>query len=137
MPELPEVETVRLSLSRQIMGETIDAVCLNRPDLRVPFPQGFARRLQGQRIEEIRRRAKYLLLHLSGGEVWIAHLGMTGCFTVLPKGARTQAGSHDHMGVSFKSGKRLVFSDPRRFGLMLLCPHEELPQIWAYFHTPC
>lgn len=126
MPELPEVETVRLSLEKQIMGETIGEVRLNRADLRVPFPPRFATRLKGRTVEGIRRRAKYLLMDISGGGVWIAHLGMTGCFHVIPKGGRRPHGAHDHMELTFKSGKRLIFSDPRRFGLMALCPREEL-----------
>lgn len=126
MPELPEVETVRVSLENNILGETIASVKLHRANLRTPFPPNFAKRLQGQTIQEVRRRAKYLLVMLSGGEAWITHLGMTGCFHVVPPKQKRPRGTHDHVEMTFKSGLRLLFSDPRRFGLMTLCPREEL-----------
>ena len=80
MPELPEVETVRRSLAPYVEGARIETVTLNRKDLRTPFPRGFAKALEGQTIERIDRRAKYLLFRLSSGKTWIAHLGMTGSF---------------------------------------------------------
>jgi formamidopyrimidine-DNA glycosylase len=67
MPELPEVETVRRSLAPYLEGARIDRVTLNRKDLRTPFPRGFARALEGQIIDRVDRRAKYLLFRLSGG----------------------------------------------------------------------
>src|SRR5688572_10139105 len=82
MPELPEVETVRRGLEPALVGRVLTRVEQRRPDLRFPFPEHFAERLVGQRVERLKRRAKYLRAHLSGGEVLIMHLGMTGRFTV-------------------------------------------------------
>src|SRR5690606_23852201 len=82
MPELPEVETVRRGLAPYVTGARIAAVELNRADLRFPFPERFAARLAGQTILSVDRRAKYLLFGLSGGDTWLAHLGMTGSFAV-------------------------------------------------------
>ncbi|MHA1188837.1 MAG: DNA-formamidopyrimidine glycosylase family protein, partial [Alphaproteobacteria bacterium] len=62
MPELPEVETVRRGLVDVLGGAIIAAVYLGRPDLRFPFPDGFAQILQGARVTGLNRRAKYLLI---------------------------------------------------------------------------
>lgn len=116
MPELPEVETTRLSLLPGVRGRRITAVALKRPDLRVPFPKALARQLTGRRITDIRRRAKYLLFDLDNGAVMLAHLGMSGSF--LLAGPTHALRKHDHMLVTLDNGQILVFHDPRRFGLI-------------------
>jgi len=119
MPELPEVETVRRGLAPALEGRTITRVEQNRADLRIPFPDGFAQKLTGRRIIEIGRRAKYLLLHLDNSTIWLIHLGMSG--RVLVDRATDAANKkHDHLVVFFDDGKRLVYHDARRFGLMTL-----------------
>ncbi|MHA1554097.1 MAG: bifunctional DNA-formamidopyrimidine glycosylase/DNA-(apurinic or apyrimidinic site) lyase, partial [Alphaproteobacteria bacterium] len=128
MPELPEVETVRRGLSAAVAGDVVATVELRRADLRFPFPPGFARRLAGRRIERITRRAKYLLFHLDRDIVLIAHLGMSGSFRVegeagsaglgtLYRGA-TKDRRHDHVVMHLTSGRRVIYNDPRRFGMM-------------------
>ena len=82
MPELPEVETVRRGLAPVMEGRRIVSVTLNRGDLRFPFPDDFAARIDGRRVLSLGRRAKYLLLALEGGETLIAHLGMSGTFRI-------------------------------------------------------
>ncbi len=82
MPELPEVETVRRGLEPVLVGQTLKSVIQRRPNLRFPFPDDFAKRLTGQTVTSLQRRAKYLLAHLSGGEVLVMHLGMSGRFTI-------------------------------------------------------
>jgi formamidopyrimidine-DNA glycosylase len=82
MPELPEVETVRRGLEPVLVGRVLTSVEQRRPDLRFPFPDRFVARLVGQRVERLERRAKYLRAHLSGGEVLVMHLGMSGRFTI-------------------------------------------------------
>jgi formamidopyrimidine-DNA glycosylase len=135
MPELPEVETVRRGLETAMLGRRIEKVRLNRGDLRVPFPRGFARRLAGRHVETVGRRAKYLLVGLDGGDSLLMHLGMSGRFTVHPPSGRPMplgedddavapAGppaapsSHDHVAFLLDDGTRIVYTDPRRFGLM-------------------
>jgi formamidopyrimidine-DNA glycosylase len=89
MPELPEVETVRSGLERVLRGRRFVRVEQRRADLRFPLPEGFAKRLTGRLVERLDRRAKYLLIHLDGGEVLAVHLGMTGRFSVeLPRATR-------------------------------------------------
>jgi len=130
MPELPEVETVRRGLAPALVGHTFARVVLHRPDLRFPLPHDFAARLRGRKVERLERRAKYLLAYLSGGDVLLMHLGMTGRFTVQapakrPRGS-TAAAKHDHVVFHMKQGAVVTYSDPRRFGYMLLIPESEL-----------
>ena len=82
MPELPEVETVRRGLEPVLQGRRFVHVEQRRADLRFPLPQRFAERLTGRRVRRLDRRAKYILVHLDGGEVLAMHLGMTGRFIV-------------------------------------------------------
>jgi len=124
MPELPEVETVRAGLNAVIAKKRIKNVRLARANLRVPFPPHFAEELAGRRINSVARRGKYLLFHLSGGLTLIAHLGMSGRFTLLREAPRTLA-PHDHVLFTFTDGDALIFNDARRFGLMTLTPTED------------
>lgn len=127
MPELPEVETVRRGLEPVLLGARLERVRKNRPDLRFPFPERFAERLEGAVIERLDRRAKYLLFPLSTGETWVTHLGMTGRFTLEGEeigafeDAPPVAGKHEHVTLYARSGDRLTwlgFADARRFGFM-------------------
>lgn len=133
MPELPEVETVMRGLKPVLEGRRISGVTLRRSGLRFPFPAGFAERLTGSRITSLWRRAKYILASLDSGDVLLIHLGMTGRFTVFSQqGSKdlgefyfsTSAGqgAHDHVVLALEDGTRLVYTDPRRFGLMDLIP---------------
>lgn len=132
MPELPEVETVRRGLAPALVGATIRRVELRRGDLRFPFPQDFSARLTGRRILDLRRRAKYLVAELDGGEALIMHLGMSGSFRIdsATRGGfhhqRDKNAAHDHVVLHFDSGRRVTYNDPRRFGFMLLVPNAEL-----------
>lgn len=127
MPELPEVETVCRGLAIALEGRRLHRVRLLRPDLRLPFPPSFAERLQGRRVERIARRAKYLTLFLDDGWVWLAHLGMSGRMLVgLCNDA--EPGRHDHVIVDTEDGHRVVYNDPRRFGMMDLVAAERLAE---------
>lgn len=126
MPELPEVETVRMGLATALEGRRLTNIAINRPDLRKPFPQDFSRRLKNRRVEHVGRRAKYLLLELDRGETLIMHMGMSGRFTVYAGSAHDAGGKHDHVVFDTDDGKRVVFTDHRRFGLMTLAPTDGL-----------
>lgn len=116
MPELPEVETVRRGLAQVWEGFRFERVIARRPDLRLPLPARFAERLEGRRVEQVARRAKYLLVGLDDGMVLLAHLGMSGRM-VISAAPPDPPGRHDH--VEFHGGGAVVtYSDPRRFGLM-------------------
>jgi formamidopyrimidine-DNA glycosylase len=132
MPELPEVETVVRGLKPVLEGRRIESVMLRRAGLRFPFPDGFAERLTGCRVTGLWRRAKYILASLDSGQLLLVHLGMTGRFTVFSRAgtrnlgefyfeaAATQAAEslHDHVVLGLDDGTRIVYSDPRRFGIM-------------------
>ncbi|WP_108836899.1 bifunctional DNA-formamidopyrimidine glycosylase/DNA-(apurinic or apyrimidinic site) lyase [Tateyamaria sp. Alg231-49] len=124
MPELPEVETVRRGLAPAMTGAVIAQADVNRPDLRWPFPDGMAERLTGQTVLGLRRRSKYILADLSGGETLLIHLGMSGRMLVSgdPLGQfaheHPQAEKHDHVVLHMDNGARITFNDPRRFGAM-------------------
>lgn len=133
MPELPEVETVRRGLAPVLEGARLVQVRQNRPDLRFPFPERFAERLDGAVVERIERRAKYLLMPLSTGETWVTHLGMTGRFTLDGEqlGEFEEiapiAGKHEHMSLcALRDGRamRVGYADARRFGFMGLIASE-------------
>ncbi len=128
MPELPEVETVRRGLAPYLTGARIAAVTLNRADLRFAFPPELKKRLEGETVAAVGRRAKYLLFSLAGGGMVLSHLGMTGSyrFTHLgfaePTRYHPVPGGHDHMIWSLVHPEHgafdLVYADPRRFGFV-------------------
>jgi formamidopyrimidine-DNA glycosylase len=125
MPELPEVETVRQGLIPVLVGQKIVRVQQNRADLRFPFPVDFQTQLTHATITSIERRAKYLLVSLDNGQIWLTHLGMSGRFRVedaAPLGVYyhkpADTGVHDHVILTLENGVRVTYTDPRRFGFM-------------------
>jgi len=138
MPELPEVETVRLGIAPALEGRTITHAETRRGDLRRPFPADFTARLTGRKVVSLRRRAKYILADLDSGETLVIHLGMSGRVTVQADGrAARKIGSyvhdiaeglskHDHVVLETDAPARILFNDHRRFGLMDLVETKEL-----------
>ena len=128
MPELPEVETVRMGLLPVMEGKRIEQATVNRPDLRWPFPPHMAERLTGAQVVRLRRRSKYILADLSTGETLLIHLGMSG--RMLISGAQLgqfhhhhpAPAKHDHVVLDMEGGARVTFNDARRFGAMDLLP---------------
>jgi formamidopyrimidine-DNA glycosylase len=137
MPELPEVETIRLGLAPVLSGRRIMRVEQRRTNLRFPLPERFVERLTGRRIEKLERRAKYILIHLDGDEVLAVHLGMTGRLSVTARGEHAgpcarfrhaQAGGakHDHLVFFISGGAVVTYNDARRFGYMTLIAKADL-----------
>ena len=132
MPELPEVETVRRGLQPVMEGARFESVEARRGDLRWPLPKDFVKRLEGQTVTGLGRRAKYLIADLSSGDVLMMHLGMSGSFRVaygegeVAPGVyyhdRSKNAAHDHVVFHMSSGARIAFNDPRRFGSMKVVP---------------
>jgi len=118
VPELPEVEVVRLGLERGVLGRTIAAVDVLHPRAvrrHVPGPSDFAATLVGHRVVDARRRGKYLWLELDGALALTMHLGMSGQLLVVP--ARKPEESHLRVRVAFRDrGRELRFVDQRTFG---------------------
>lgn len=144
MPELPEVETARRGLAPFMEGGSVRKLTLKRGDLRFPFPEKFAERVEGRRIIALGRRAKYLLINLDQDLTIIAHLGMSGSFRIEAEadGApgqfhhpRSKDEAHDHVlfDVDRKDGPvRIIYNDPRRFGFMHLMPTSDLDTYPAF-----
>lgn len=136
MPELPEVETVRRGLAPVLEGRRVKRAEARRADLRFALPERFAARLEGAKVLKLDRRAKYLVAPLDTGETLVAHLGMSGRFTIVAKRDAKQPGAyhydnapdpaHTHVVLETDRGDRIEYNDPRRFGYMTLIPTEEL-----------
>lgn len=125
MPELPEVETTRRGLAMRLEGRRIARIEARRADLRFPLPRDFAKTIQGRRVEALERRAKYILIRLEGGLIWLIHLGMSGRM-VLRSGWPNDIGAHDHVIFATDEGWAVTFNDARRFGMMDLIPEAGL-----------
>ena len=116
MPELPEVETVMRGLEPVLYGSTIAHMTLNRPDLRFPFPETLAETIVGKKCVSLRRRGKYIWLDFANGQTLVVHLGMSGSFTINP----ANNDLHDHVILETETGDKIVYNDPRRFGMFFL-----------------
>jgi formamidopyrimidine-DNA glycosylase len=118
MPELPEVETTRRGIRAALVGRTVRAFDLREPRLRWRVEASLAEELAGQRVLDVGRRAKYLLIRLERGTL-IAHLGMSGSLRIMQTGSARLP--HDHYDLVLDSGQCLRFNDPRRFGSLHWC----------------
>jgi len=118
MPELPEVETVRRGLAPVLEGAVVKKAITRREGLRFPFPEDFSARLEGNCIERLRRRSKYILIDCTDGLVVILHLGMSGRITIYKDGEQPEIGKHDHMSLITERDDHIVYTDPRRFGII-------------------
>lgn len=127
MPELPEVETIRRDLAPQLEGRRIRAVRIGQPDilLGTEDPIDFVERVEGARIREVGRRAKWLLFLLDRG-VLVTQLRMTGRFAVGP-GPLPPIEEFRHVAAEFSldDGRVLFYDDVRRLGGFLLLSHDE------------
>ena len=128
MPELPEVESLRRILARSAVGRTVVSAIVREARLRRAVATDLPVMIAGRKIEGIGRRAKYLMIELSGDHLMMVHLGMSGSLT--HRRADFDGDSfdprHDHVEFTFDDGSRLVYNDPRRFGLMKLLPRDEV-----------
>jgi formamidopyrimidine-DNA glycosylase len=116
MPELPEVETTLRGISPYAKGQTITHVEVRHFGLRWPINSDLADILNQQTINQIERRAKYLLFHCDKGCL-LVHLGMSGRLSVLDQGIDAQ--KHDHVDIELGNGYLIRFTDPRRFGAII------------------
>ncbi|HEU4485647.1 MAG TPA: bifunctional DNA-formamidopyrimidine glycosylase/DNA-(apurinic or apyrimidinic site) lyase [Povalibacter sp.] len=122
MPELPEVETTRRGIEPAVTARTVERIVIREPRLRWRIPDELME-AEGQRVQQLRRRAKYLLFDLERGTM-ILHLGMSGSLRVMP--ASTAPLPHDHVDIVLDSGNCLRFNDPRRFGSLLWTTEDPL-----------
>ena len=123
MPELPEVETIVKGLRGPLIGRTFTGVHVGWENIVVrPTVPEFQRRIRGQQILGIRRRGKYLIFDLSGGDSLIIHLKMTGQLMVKPGDA--PADKYGHTVFDLDDGNQLRFLDMRKFGRVYLVADE-------------
>ena len=110
MPELPEVESLRRILTRSAVGRTIVGARIGKLPLRRRVVPDFGAQIIGKIIERVSRRAKYLLIELSGDTIILAHLGMSGSITHRHDGfdASEFDIKHDHLEFALDNGSRLV-----------------------------
>jgi formamidopyrimidine-DNA glycosylase len=128
MPELPEVEMVARHLHKLIAGRTIAKAQLLRAKLAPEnSPRQFAAWLKGARVEEVTRRGKHILAHLSNRRTWITHLRMTGRFVHVD--ADENPPPHTHAAFWLDNGRKLLFADQRHFGMMLVVKTDQLDSV--------
>ena len=131
MPELPEVEIVRQSLSKNIIGKKINKVLVRNRNLRLKLRYSFENKLKGRLITKIRRFSKYIIIELDNKSYCIVHLGMSGTIHIIDnkkKNSFTNTSfyhspnlpkKHNHVEFFFNN-KKLIYNDPRRFGFFQL-----------------
>lgn len=123
MPELPEVETVVRGVRPKLVGRRIRSVPLASP-LMVASPRSFAKRLCGHQVLAMDRVGKWMFVRLSSTDTLVLHLGMTGHLEVTA--ATAALVPHTHLRLELDDGaEQLRFSDPRRFGEIVLYRPEE------------
>ena len=131
MPELPEVESLRRILARSAVGRTVVTASVKEARLRRMVAPDLAIAIAGRRIEAIGRRAKYLMIEMSGDRLMMVHLGMSGSLTHrrVDFDSASFDPRHDHVEFALDDGSRLVYNDPRRFGLLKLVARTEVESI--------
>ena len=128
MPELPEVETVCLALSKILNNSRVNNVQITRKDLRWNIKENLETCLKEKILKKPFRRGKYILIPLSTKQILLIHLGMSGAFRIYK--SRPNFQKHDHVAIGFESEEWLVFSDPRRFGCVDLFKEEYVLSHW-------
>jgi formamidopyrimidine-DNA glycosylase len=122
LPELPEVETIKNELSPRVIGRRLTDVTIRDAKLvRQPLVEEFRQKLMGKRINSLERRGKYLIFHLSSGEVLIIHLKMSGALLLNPE----QTDRHARVIFHLDNGSQLIFTDRRRLGAIWLTENEQ------------
>lgn len=116
MPELPEVETTRRGIEPHIIGQKIIQVIVRERRLRWTIPDELDILSSEQTIQQVTRRAKYLLITLQSGTI-IIHLGMSGSLRIVD--SNSAINKHDHVDILLSNGLALRYHDPRRFGCIL------------------
>lgn len=131
MPELPEVETVRRTLEKLIIGKKIKEIDIYYPKIiRTPNDIGeFRLLLKGETIQTIGRRGKYLLFYLKN-LVLISHLRMEGKYQ-FNENSESEIDKHTHIVLRFEDGTSLSYRDVRKFGTMDLITIEQLNSFHA------
>lgn len=141
MPELPEVETVRIGLSAFLPGKTVKKVSHDWPKGFPNAPADVSNFLEGATIKDVKRRAKVLLIELNTNYSLVIHLKMTGQLVYRGDHERFGAGHPNaslvhalpdkttRVQFDFTDGSHLFFNDQRKFGWVRLMPTAEVPHL--------
>ena len=131
MPELPEVETIRTGLEPVLVGRTFERVEIADPRLTRPHePREVAAELEGETVEALERRGKYLVVRFETGRVLLIHLRMTGSLQHLRNGNSAED-PYRRAVVRLDNGSDIAYRDVRRFGTWLLLEPGELEHYLA------
>ena len=131
MPELPEVETIRLALEPHLVGRRFEDVEIRDPRLVRPFePTAVAAELEGERVAALDRRGKYLIVRFESGRVLLIHLRMTGSLRHAAAGSLDDD-PHRRAVVRLDDGADVAYRDVRRFGTWHLLEPEEVDEYLA------
>ena len=131
MPELPEVETIRLALEPHVVGRRFERVEIHDPRLVRPFePLAVAAELEGERVAALERRGKYLVVRFESGRVLLIHLRMTGSLRHARHGELGDD-AYRRAVVNLDDGSDVAYRDVRRFGTWHLLEPEEVDEYLA------
>ncbi|CAG1001449.1 Formamidopyrimidine-DNA glycosylase [Anaerolineales bacterium] len=123
MPELPEVETIVRTLKPELIGKTILSADLRwGRTLTTPSPSKFKKQIAGQKILNVSRRAKYLVIHLEAYS-FLVHLRMSGDLVI--RAGKIKPEKHDRLLLHLSNKKYLAFNDTRKFGRVWLTAQPE------------
>ena len=137
MPELPEVEIVKQSLSKKIRYKTIRNIIIKNRNLRFKIAGNFSRTVKNSKVKNISRFSKYLIIQLDNNYFWIIHLGMSGTLHIINKNKKKKftnlsfyhspnlPDKHNHVHIFFDKFK-LIYNDPRRFGFFILVKNKNM-----------
>tara|TARA_Y100000590_G_scaffold162912_2_gene186797 strand:- start:7478 stop:8341 length:864 start_codon:yes stop_codon:yes gene_type:complete len=136
MPELPEVEIVKQSLSKKIKYKKIQKIIISNRNLRFKIPLNFNELLRNKVIKKVTRFSKYLILSFSDKSFCLIHLGMSGTIHLIHKNILSKITNtsfynspqlpkkHNHVILQFKD-LRVIYNDPRRFGFFIYVKNEK------------
>ena len=145
MPELPEVETIKRDLKKAIINRKVSGVSILWPKTVAPLsPASFQKKIIGQEIEDVSRRAKIIRIKLTGPLDLLIHLKMTGQLIFKPKTGRAISGGHPQAGgldnlpnnftrlvFDFSDGSKIFFNDMRKFGWVRLLDDATITQLFT------
>jgi formamidopyrimidine-DNA glycosylase len=136
MPELPEVEIVKQSLSQNIQQKKIQKVIIKNRNLRFKIPSKFEQLLKNKFIVKVSRFSKYLIFNFSDRSFCLVHLGMSGTIHLIKKNnlnnftntsfynSSNLPKKHNHVEIRLKNLK-IIYNDPRRFGFFRYIKNEQ------------
>lgn len=129
MPELPEVEFVARQLQTELVGSHIVSaqVCWAR-SIRDLDARDFEERIAGQTVTRVGRRGKHMLVYLDGGDVLVVHRRMSGNLYISPPAPEDR---YTRVSFALNNGRRLLYSDPRKFGRLALVAEADLDTFFA------